>query len=248
LSKKEDTLSFGFIIITVHQMHCCHSTQNIIGCLGNFPTSDFPKKMWDECKYHLEFLTDISNHFGISKLEDWYRISREDLVKWRSLESILKKRGGLIKLLLDAYPNYQWDKEKLSNRQKKSSQWCLYKILKEILPTSDTIEEYIHPLLEFSDSGHQMVFDICVPSLNLAFEYQGHQHFYDHVLFGDVKSHQARDEERREVCKYLAMTLIEVPYWWQRDKESILSLLHKYRPDIVPNVPGRIPFAYALKL
>jgi len=28
-----------------------------------------------------------------------------------------------------------------------------------------------------------------------------------------------------------------VPYWWQRDKESILALIKQYRPDMVLNAP-----------
>jgi len=78
-----------------------------------------------------------------------------------------------------------------------------------------------------------MVIDVYVPSLKLAFEYQGIHHFHGHSLFGDTESHKRRDNDKRQECNSLGITLIEVPYWWQRDKDSILKVLHEVRPDIV---------------
>jgi len=52
------------------------------------------------------------------------------------------------------------------------------------------------------------------------------------VVFGDGKSHQLRDDEKSRVCKSLGITLVEVPYWWRHDKESIMAILQKCRPDI----------------
>src|SRR5688500_2405117 len=33
------------------------------------------------------------------------------------------------------------------------------------------------------------------------------------------------------------ITLLEIPYWWDTTKNSVLATLHRYRPDIVPEVP-----------
>jgi len=79
-----------------------------------------------------------------------------------------------------------------------------------------------------------MIFDIYIPSLNLIIEYHGYQHYHDHYMFGNVKSRQERDKQRKVACNYLNIAYLEVPYWWERDKESVLAIIHKARPDIVP--------------
>jgi len=77
-----------------------------------------------------------------------------------------------------------------------------------------------------------MVFDIYLPSLNLIVEYHGLQHYHDTPMYGHAKLRQQRDTERRDYCKSMGTTLVEIPYWWQSDKGSIVALLHKFRPDI----------------
>jgi len=69
--------------------------------------------------------------------------------------------------------------------------------------------------------------------------------FFDHTMFGDVNLQKERDNERQAACNYLDITYIEVPYWWQHDKESILAIIHKYREDIVPEAVDVIPFEYS---
>jgi len=50
-------------------------------------------------------------------------------------------------------------------------------------------------------------------------------------MFGEVELHKYRDNEKQEACKCLGLTLLEIPYWWKRDLESIIEMLHKHRPD-----------------
>jgi len=54
-------------------------------------------------------------------------------------------------------------------------------------------------------------------------------------MFGSVKSRQERDKQKRVACIYLNITYLEVPYWWQCDKESVIAMIHRVRPDIVPH-------------
>jgi len=90
-----------------------------------------------------------------------------------------------------------------------------------------------------------MIFDIFVSSFNLVFEYQGFQHYHHHIMFGDAKYGKERGEERLLACKTLEITIIAVPYWWQRDKESVAIILHNFRPDLVTDSPqGVVPFSY----
>jgi len=92
-----------------------------------------------------------------------------------------------------------------------------------------------------------MVFDVYVPSLNLIFEYQGHQHYNDNYLFGEIKSRLDRENEKHGACNSVGISYLKVPYWWQRDKESIVGVLHRYRPDILDISKDVFPFSYKEK-
>jgi len=96
-------------------------------------------------------------------------------------------------------------------------------------------------------SGSLMIYDICVPALNIIFEYHGHHHYHDHYLFGDVNSCKERDKKRRLACANQSINYLEVPYWWQRDQESLIAMVHQVRPDVVPYAPIGIPFQYEVK-
>jgi len=97
----------------------------------------------------------------------------------------------------------------------------------------EVLEDFNHPDLKFSASGHTMELDIFIPSLNLAFEFNGYHHYHALQFYGESSSYKHRDEEKHQTSKLHGITLIEVPYWWQRDKTTIKSLLKTYRPDIL---------------
>src|SRR5262249_32758999 len=42
-----------------------------------------------------------------------------------------------------------------------------------------------------------------------------------------------RDDQKRQVCQSARLTLIEIPYWWDNQKASLLATIHKFRPDLV---------------
>src|SRR5690349_19831418 len=98
---------------------------------------------------------------------------------------------------------------------------------------SDVFEDYEHPELFFS-SGRRMQLDVYIPNEQLALEYQGEQHFYDAYNIGPQWNYQQRDQEKRLACKKHGITIIEIPYWWNRKKESLLATIHAHRRDLIP--------------
>lgn len=82
-----------------------------------------------------------------------------------------------------------------------------------------------------------MELDIFVPSLSLGFEYQGEHHYSWTTLFGDPSEFMNKDNLKRDACKAAGITLIEIPYWWDYDKSSIIATIHQERPDIIKD-PG----------
>lgn len=66
----------------------------------------------------------------------------------------------------------------------------------------------------FSSSKRVMELDIYAPSLSLAFEFHGEQHYGGgHMLFGEIDM-TALDREKEEQCKALGITLIPIPFWY----------------------------------
>jgi hypothetical protein len=83
-----------------------------------------------------------------------------------------------------------------------------------------------HPELR-SDSNKPMELDVFLPRERLAFEYQGQVHFEDIYSLGILWKQKEVDARKRGLCKEKGITLIEVPYWWDRGKESLAATIQK---------------------
>jgi len=143
-------------------------------------------------------------------------------------------------LLPIIYPNHPWDIGRLAFRTKptKSSQRMFALTVQEIFPESEVHEDYIHQHLYFK-SGQNIQFDVFLEQEKLAFEYQGEQHFRDIYALGSPQwKYVERDEEKRVECKAHGITLIEIPYWWDFEKESLLATIHSFRSDLI-STPGK---------
>jgi len=85
-----------------------------------------------------------------------------------------------------------------------------------------------------------MTFDVYIPALKIIAEYQGFHHYYDHYLYGDVVAQKERDKQKRVICVNQNINYLEIPFWWKRDKESVLAIIHQVRPDVVSICSGSI--------
>jgi hypothetical protein len=83
--------------------------------------------------------------------------------------------------------------------------------------------------------------DIFLPKHQLAFEYQGEHHYFDIYLMGNLWQQQQRDKEKREVCQQKGITLIEIPYWWDKKTSSVIATIQQHRPDLIRDRIGGDP-------
>ena len=49
-------------------------------------------------------------------------------------------------------------------------------------------------------------------------------------LIGNKKK---RDKEKKEICKENGITLIEIPYWWDKQLSSLIATIHQQRKDLI---------------
>ncbi len=59
---------------------------------------------------------------------------------------------------------------------------------------------YISTYLQITyDTNIAVEFDVFIPDIKLAFEYQGKQHYTWHYLYGNPETQQKRDENKKRV-------------------------------------------------
>eukprot|EP01124_Arcella_intermedia_P031304 TRINITY_DN7039_c0_g2_i2.p1 TRINITY_DN7039_c0_g2~~TRINITY_DN7039_c0_g2_i2.p1 ORF type:complete len:429 (-),score=73.05 TRINITY_DN7039_c0_g2_i2:180-1466(-) len=165
--------------------------------------------------------------------EDWYRVSHLQ-VALAGGRGAVRTFGSLAEVLGMAHPEAEWVVGRFGVRAKKATQRWLCVVVRTVLPAgTEVVEEYMHPELLWEEGKeHKMELDVWVPQYKLAFEYQGEQHYFDFCGKGTLEGCKERDSKKMEQCVQKGITLIHIPYWWDRRGESLLSIIKNVRPDI----------------
>ena len=95
-------------------------------------------------------------------------------------------------------------------------------------------ENFLHPEILRKD-GRAIELDIFLPTERLAFEYQGELHHHDIYSLGDRWKQKQLDAEKRIACEAKQITLVEVPYWWDFKKPSLVATIQNHRDDLLLN-------------
>mgnify|MGYP007125573544 CR=1 FL=1 len=78
-----------------------------------------------------EFVNFVEKGLNIKQRSDWYRISQHQLEEMGALY-VVRKSGGLYRLLCRVYPEHRWSRERLSHRTKKAEQHALTEHLSDL--------------------------------------------------------------------------------------------------------------------
>eukprot|EP01114_Cavostelium_apophysatum_P016893 TRINITY_DN4898_c1_g1_i1.p1 TRINITY_DN4898_c1_g1~~TRINITY_DN4898_c1_g1_i1.p1 ORF type:complete len:482 (+),score=101.22 TRINITY_DN4898_c1_g1_i1:85-1530(+) len=237
----------GFGILNLHNNSRFKALQSV------YPEYDWkiwrfrvPPEYWEDENNVKSFLDWIKDRFQIRSDSDWSTVTAAN---FKSLggTNLLSKYGGLEQLLDKFFP--EWRRENLANTTEEMTdsskgQRHLFRVLSELIREETFIFEvkedhkeelfmnFIHPHVSFPSSSKNIELDIFVPSLSIAFEYQGKQHFQRSGSFG-VANQPPKDEQKALLCKKAGITLITVPYWWDGSKESLVTLVVQNCPEIV---------------
>jgi hypothetical protein len=181
----------------------------------------------------------VESKLGIQDFKDWYRVT---VIQLRRLGggSVVLYQGGLVSLLRLVYPNHEWDVEALKvKRLGHKTQEHLSQVLQQIFPDVPFTSNFRHSQIRL-DGNRQLELDIYYPSLSLAFEYQGRQHFEQTPVHMDTALVHSADQAKQQQCRKLGITLISIPYWWNGSESSLRATVHAHRPDLVPKPPNNV--------
>eukprot|EP01126_Amoeba_proteus_P048742 TRINITY_DN5656_c0_g1_i8.p2 TRINITY_DN5656_c0_g1~~TRINITY_DN5656_c0_g1_i8.p2 ORF type:complete len:261 (+),score=63.65 TRINITY_DN5656_c0_g1_i8:875-1657(+) len=184
-----------------------------------------------------KYFTFMEKELKIENPMDWYRIGTRQLEQVSGMSCIFGGGGIMDKLqeLLNLfYPNVEWDKSLLLSREKRAEQGHLLKLVRELFPKFEILENYKSPNMVY-ESGRSVELDIFIPHLSLALEYQGVQHYKSSAYFGSSLVRSYRDEQKRKLCHEAGITLVEIPYFWDRSKKSLIEALQKFEIEIPKN-------------
>lgn len=142
---------------------------------------------------------------------------------------------GLVNMLKTTYPDYSWDEKLLSRRNKKACQFILKRKVESLFPGFHVKEDYRHPDIRYESTSKIGELDLFLPDINLAFEYNGEQHYHDYPAFAPVELYVQRDAEKLKLCKLNGIDLVVVPYWWDETEASLINFIEAVNPTLVKN-------------
>lgn len=181
------------------------------------------------------FLEDAASWLHVDKPEDWLRISRSQLLTVPGGGSFLNSGVGLHAALSKVYPDEDWSglsSPSSLSVAKKSAQRGLLLVVRRLFPDQEILEDHKHQGI-VRKSLTFVELDIYLPGRQLAFEYQGRHHYHELAIFSPLELVQKRDKEKRELCEQMGIRLVEVPYWWDNQLETLAATVHTRYPSVL---------------
>jgi hypothetical protein len=117
----------------------------------------------------------------------------------------------------------------------------LHRTLQKLFPGQDVIMKYKHQDLQHATQNKKLEYDIFIPSLSLAFEYQGEGHYQQNLVFRSLDRRRLNDEHKRQVSASNGITLINIPFWWNKKDTSLAATIRQHRLDLLSSLETSSP-------
>lgn len=215
-----------------HYQYSLHKTLQSI-----YPETEFlpwlfhqvPSGYWRCLENQKKCLDWISSQLGIETMNQWFLVKPARVKKVKGARGLLAHyEGSLLKALESLYPEFEWPNIWNSSQGQKRVSDLLRKLFQS---RGEDLDIRLNHKISDPTSKMQVEFDIYIPSLAVALEYQGDQH-YRQTFRGSLHSQQQRDAEKKEICRNFGISLVEIPYWWDNSLETLITSIQKVRPDI----------------
>lgn len=185
------------------------------------------RNLWTE-ENKSKFVDHMAKELGIVVFEDWYEVTQKDFASAGGGGLLMTiYQGSPAKALMDLMPNENWRPELFDKKSK--SQQRMFQLLGQIFPGEEIIYNFRSEEVRFSNSNRKMEIDVFLPGLKLGFEYQGEQHYMSIEYWGgeaSLSAIRARDAEKISAFAESGITIIEVPYTWNRTRDGLESLIN----------------------
>lgn len=195
-----------------------------------FPRSlNILDKIDDESR--LRFGRYLEEKLGIQKPEEWYRITRADLAKIDH-PRLFRSQAEMVQFLRDIYPDINWDPNRMAWTTLGFSH--LHSTLQQLFPPDFVLRpaEYFpahEPIRNIALINRYLV----IPKSKLLFEYQGPIGFAKQILEGKENLTIVPPTDYLQgILAKERMTLIAIPFWWNREKGSLLNMIFQKRQDL----------------
>lgn len=183
-----------------------------------------PKHFFQKSTNRRKFLRWLVEELELNT-QDLYNMSYYTVQSYGG-EKAMTFAGGLVNLVTESFPEVTFELSSFKSIWKRQSE--LYSLIEGYTGLNWKFN-FKHPRLRFEKSNIKMEFDIFLE--NVAFEYQGEQHYYPISRFGGEESHRktiGRDKEKREAAKAAQILLIEIPYNWNGTRGEFERISRDY--------------------
>jgi hypothetical protein len=227
---------------TLHRYNAYRVLSNFNNSISTALVAAFPELTWHRWKFYQapkgfwkqpdnakEFLEHLKLMRNIKKPLDWAKVTGTEIGKLGG-SGLLQTYGNLdraLKILCNE--DLGLNTFKLSNPQQK-----LWKELQQLNLAADFQVNYRHPLLVHPGTKRQMEFDFFSPSLSLAIEFQGAQHYTQAFHSDNLQRQQERDQEKRDSCKIAGIRLVEIAFFDWNENVSQLKKWISEAPKLEP--------------
>ena len=185
---------------------------------------------WNNLNNVKLFLEELGNKYNLRSIDDWKRISYDQIHSLGG--SYLLSKYTLKQLIYIANPDLFKEFDTFSSKLKKTSQRWLFLQIQKLFPNEEIVEDYFHEEIT-RNSGYSIQFDIFMINKKIAFEYHGKQHFEDIPSFGPLELYELRDKEKGALCNKFGVYLVIVPYWWNKNLDSLWDIVQKTLPPTI---------------
>jgi hypothetical protein len=173
------------------------------------------------------FLNHLERIFNIDQPEGWYSISKLDFAQLE-LFHLFRRQSDFVEFLQKAYPSIEWQPGRMAWS---AFGWSHLKAVAEQLLGSKSFTAKQLKTAGNLSSWHQRT-TLFYPNYKLAIEYQGPSSYVEQLVKEPKYLVKIQTEELSKFCANQGFSLISVPFWWNRDKNSLLAEILKARIDL----------------